>query len=62
MGGKSMTRSETEAMAVSAMKLACLSRHFDGRIDPKHLGSAADDDFDDSNGDTESDLESDCCP
>lgn len=30
MGGKRMTRSETEATAVSAMKLACLSRHFDG--------------------------------
>lgn len=30
MGGKSMTRSETEATAVSAMKLACLSRHLDG--------------------------------
>lgn len=30
IGGKSMTRSETEATAVSAMKLACLSRHFDG--------------------------------
>ena len=25
-----MTRSETEATAVSALKLACLSRHFDG--------------------------------
>lgn len=30
MGGKRMTRSETEATAVSAIKLACLSRHFDG--------------------------------